>query len=276
MSWHVPPELMERYATGGLAPAQVMSVEAHVAGCARCRAAAPRPPEWMARSWERLREEVDRPRTRLAERLLQRLGVPGHLARLLTATPALSRAWLSAVTFVLALAAVAGRFQPIDAQALLGFLVAAPVLPVAGIALAYGRHVDPAHELQAATPMAGPRLLLLRAGAVLVTAIAMTGAATPLLPGSTGAAVAWLLPALALSLTTLVLSARLPIATAAGFPGAVWLAVVIPIVVAGEDRFLPFAPAAQLGYGTAAAFLALFVYLRRGRLSHGETRWTRQ
>ncbi|RBQ19243.1 zf-HC2 domain-containing protein [Spongiactinospora rosea] len=273
--WHVPPDLMERYVAGRLDPKQVMSVEAHVGGCARCRAAVPYDEAWLTGGWDRLLDEVDRPRPRPAERLLCRFGVPGHLARLLTATPALARGWLTAVAIVLALAVAAGRFEPAGPAVLLAFLVAAPVLPVAGIALAYGRHVDPVHELQAATPMAGPRLLFIRAGAVLVTAVAMTGAATPLLPGTPGQATAWLLPALALSAATLLLSARLALPLAAGLPCGLWLGAVVPMVLAGGDRFLPFTPVAQALYGVAAVLFA-FVYARRGRLSSEEISWARQ
>ncbi|PZG25167.1 hypothetical protein C1I98_34880 [Spongiactinospora gelatinilytica] len=268
--WHVPPDLMERYAAGRLDPALVMSAEAHVGGCARCRAGVPYDEEWLAGGWDRLLDEVDRPRPRAAERLPGAVGVPEHLARLLTATPALSRAGLTAVAIVLALGATAGKFEPVGPVVLLAFLVAAPIVPVAGIALAYGRHVDPVHELQAATPMAGPRLLFIRAGAVLVTAVAMTGAATPLLPGTPGQATAWLLPALALSAATLLLSARLPTTLAAGLPGALWLGVVVPMVVAGGDRLLPFTPAAQALYGIAAVLFA-FGYARHRRLSSGST-----
>ncbi|MFB4278165.1 hypothetical protein ACBJ59_22935 [Nonomuraea sp. MTCD27] len=134
------------------------------------------------------------------ERLLSRAGVPGHLARLLVATPALSRAWVVAVVVVLACAVAVGQAaRDVGASYLLAFLVAAPVLPLAGIAPAYGRHVDPVHETQAATPMAGPRLLLLRAGAVLATAVVLTAAASPWLPGPPGRGAGWLLPSLALS-----------------------------------------------------------------------------
>ncbi|MFB4278166.1 RNA polymerase sigma factor [Nonomuraea sp. MTCD27] len=60
--WHVPGDLMDRYLTGRLEPAVVMSVEAHLTRCARCRAAVPYEEEWPAAGWERLEEEVDRPR----------------------------------------------------------------------------------------------------------------------------------------------------------------------------------------------------------------------
>ncbi|MGP4104264.1 zf-HC2 domain-containing protein [Nonomuraea sp. KM90] len=197
---HVPGDLMDRYRTGRLEPAVVMSVEAHLTRCARCRAAVPYEEEWPAAGWERLEEEVDRPRPGPVERLLSRAGVPGHLARLLVATPALSRAWVVAVVVVLACAVAVGQAtRDVGASYLLAFLVAAPVLPLAGIAPAYGRHVDPVHETQAATPMAGPRLLLLRAGAVLATAVVLTAAASPWLPGPPGRGAGWLLPSLALS-----------------------------------------------------------------------------
>lgn len=273
--WHVPADLMDRYVTGRLEPAPVMSVEAHLARCARCRAAVPYEAEWLAASWERLEEEVDRPRRGPVERLLGRAGVPEHLARLLVATPMLGRAWAVAVTVVLACAITAGQISTGYGPAvLLAFLITAPVLPLAGIALAYGRHVDPVHETQAATPMAGPRLLLLRASAVLATALVLTAAATPWLPGPPGLSAGWLLPSLALSTGTLALSVRVPVTAAAALLGTAWLGVVgTAAAVHAEDRFLFFTPAAQALYAVAACALIPFVYLRRSRLDPGESRW---
>ncbi|GAA0939162.1 zf-HC2 domain-containing protein [Nonomuraea longicatena] len=277
--WHLPQELIEQYAGGRLGPVQVMSVDGHLARCERCRAAVPYEREWLAASWERVEDLVDRPRTRPLARLLRLFGVPEHVAAFLAATPALARGWLVAVTAVIAFAVAAAHLAVRDPQAGLGglapFLVLAPVLPPAGIAFAYGPRVDPVHELQAATPMGGARSLLLRAVAVLVTAIVLTGAATPLLPGPPGLTAAWLLPALALTSATLALSTRFSPPTSAAALSAAWFGAVVTGAELTGDVLAPFSPEAQALYGAAALILIPLVYLRRARFDSGEPRWTR-
>jgi Putative zinc-finger len=261
-TWHIPGELLERYLDGALGAPHVLSVEAHLAECADCRARIAVDEAWLARSWDGVEAAIDRPPA--AERLLSRLGVPPQLARLLLATPALSRAWLLAVLLVLAFGVAAAHLSHGDPVVLLAFLVAAPVLPLAGIALAYGPAVDPAYELQAATPLAGPRLLFLRAGAVLAAATACTGLATPFLPGALGLSAAWLLPALALTLACLAASTRVPVHVAAIGLTAVWVAVTLS--TQQLDRFLLFEGGAQVVYACAIPLLAIVVHARQGRL----------
>ncbi len=260
--WHLADDQLASYVAGGLQLPEVLSVEAHLAGCGSCRRLLPTDREWLARSWQRIEDVLDRPA--LAERLLARIGVPAHLARLLLATPALSRAWLFAVVAALGFGVGAANLAGGDPRTLLSFLLVAPVLPLAGIALAYGPMVDPAHELHAATPLAGARLLLLRAGAVLTVAIVLTGIASPLLPESAGRSAAWLLPALVLTLACLIASSRLPLVVAATGLASVWaLAVLASQPV---DRFLLFGAAAQAGYAVAVAVLVLVLYAVRRRL----------
>ncbi|SEN34921.1 zf-HC2 domain-containing protein [Nonomuraea pusilla] len=264
MTWHVSDDLREGYLGGGLDPALAMSVETHLARCAACRAAVPYEPEWLEESWRRLEARLVAPRPGPAERLLARCGVPAHLARLLMATPTLSRAWLAAVGAALAFAVLAARVDPAFVPA---FLVAAPVLPPAGIALAYGPRVDPAYELLAATPLAGARLLLTRAAAVLSTAVVLAGAASPLLPAPPWLCAAWLLPSLAVTLACLALSRLVRVPLAALAVTGLWLAVAGAAGFAG-DWVSAFAPAAQIGYAAAAAVLLLRLRAARTR---GET-----
>ncbi|MFC4008558.1 zf-HC2 domain-containing protein [Nonomuraea purpurea] len=258
--WHIPDDLRERYLAGTLGAALAMSVDAHLEKCARCRASVPCDREWLDASWQRLEAAVVTPRPSLRERLLRHGGVPDHLARLLAATPTMSRAWLLAVVAALGFA-VAAAHQ--DAKLLPAFLIMAPVLPLTGIALAYGPRVDPAHELLAATPLAGPRLLLTRSVAVLAVATALAALASPLLPAPPGMSAAWLLPSLAAASGCLALSNRLPVPIAALAMGGTWLAIV------GAGRFTgdwltAFGPFAQILYGGAALLLTF----RLSRVSH--------
>jgi hypothetical protein len=277
--WHLPGELIERYATGHLAPVQVMSVETHLARCAACREAVPYDEEWLAGGWERIEDLVDRPSLRPAARVLHRAGVPDHLATFLAATPTLARGWLVAVGVVLAFAVAAAHLVRQDpswaAHAPVPFLAIAPVLPIAGIALAYGRRVDPVHELQAATPMAGSRVLLLRALAVLVPAVVLTAVAAPFLPSPHWLAAAWLLPALALTTGTLALSTRVSPRLAVAALVTAWLGTLTAGGGLAGHVLSLFSPTAQAVYGTAALILAALVYLRRAHLDPGESRWNR-
>jgi len=277
-TWHVPHEQLDAYQSGRLDPARVMSVEAHLNGCGHCRAALPADQTWLTQQWQALVPAVARPRLTLIERLLRRCGMPEYLARLLAATPTLSRAWLTAVAAVLGFAllfAYASHSAFSEPARLLPFLLVAPVLPLAGIAFAYGPLVDPAYEILAATPIAGARLLLVRATAVLVAALVPAGLATAMLPGQPLLGAAWLLPALALTAGTLALATRFPAPLCAGGLAVAWLAAVVLLAVLSGEHLLAFRPAAQLAYVGAAALLALVAYRRRRRLDPGEPRWNR-
>ena len=88
------------------------------------------------------------------------------------------------------------------------FLTLAPLLPVAGVALSYGPAADPAYELTLAAPYSVLRLVLLRSVAVVTCTVALTAIGALALADNGWQAVAWLLPALALSAATLALSVR--------------------------------------------------------------------
>ncbi|PZG11777.1 zf-HC2 domain-containing protein [Nonomuraea aridisoli] len=254
--WHVPDDLRERYVDGTLDTAVAMSVDAHLGRCARCRAAVPYEEGWLETSWQRLEAGLSEPRSRPLERLLRHGGVPDHLARLVAATPTLSRAWLTAVVAALTFAVLAARQGP---ELVPVFLIVAPVLPLTGIALAYGPRVDPAHELLAATPLAGPRLLLVRSVAVLAVATVLAALAAPLLPAPPGLSAAWLLPSLAAASGCLALSNRLPVPIAALAAGGSWLAIVGTGHLA-SGWHAAFHPLAQVGYAVSAALLILHAH----------------
>jgi len=276
-SWHIPAELWESYRAGRLDPARVMSLEAHLERCPQCQEAAPVDAGWVSASFTGVVAAVAGPRRTLPEKLLPRLGVAEHLAKLLAVTPIWNRARFIAVLAVLAFTvsfAYATAGTALDAFGLLPFLLAAPVLPVAGTALAYGGRADPVHELIAATPLAGARLLLLRTVTVLVTALVPAGLASQLLPGASLIAAAWLLPALALTIGTLALATRLPLPLAAAAIAAAWVVgVLVAEGVSGQQMFA-FQPAAQVGYATAAGLSALVLCLRLSYLDPVGPRWS--
>lgn len=268
MSWHAEPELLRRYADGALPSAPAASVEAHLLVCVACRVAMPAPRMLDAGLvWREVIDRVDRGERGLIERALTRVGLAPHLVRLLLATPALRRSWLLAVAVALGFAVAAahgGGGQPWL------FLLLAPLLPVAGVATAYGPGVDPLYELAVAAPLCGFRLLLLRAVAVLVASGGLAGLAVPLLPGARWVAVAWLLPALTLTLASLALAVVVPAAVAGAVVGGAWLAFVTSTALGTGDRLAAFHGWGQLGLAIAALLLAPVVAAAATRIRKGD------
>jgi hypothetical protein len=273
VTWHVHDETLADYQQGRLDPARVMSVEAHVARCDRCRAALPTDAGWLAARWEAVLDTVEQPALGWAERLLIRAGLPDHRVRLLAATPALRRSWLLANAAVLVFAVLAtSLMNSTGPRQLLVFLAIAPVLPVLAVATAYGSGVDPMYEIESATPAAGARLALWRAAAVLVSSVAMCAVAAVFLPATGWSAAAWLLPALALSAGSLALATTIPLRTAAVGLGGCWLAGVTAVAAWLPDLRAAFGPAAQLCYLGGGALAVVALTVRRHRLDPGEPR----
>lgn len=245
-AWHLDRETAQRYASGAADPVFAASVEAHLAACADCRALlVPHVDRSrLGAIWAEVGERVDAPRQGLVERFLCAIGVRPEPARLLSATPSLSGSWLLAVAATLAFAAFAAAA---GVRGNLLFLTLAPMLPVAGVAVAYGHRVDPVHEIAVAAPYSGFRLLLLRSVAVVVTTIVPAGLAALLLPVAGWTAAAWLIPALALTSLTLALSARLDLLQAASAVAVLWVAAVIGTQAEAGGR-------AALADGRYAAF----------------------
>ncbi|MFC4505600.1 MULTISPECIES: zf-HC2 domain-containing protein [Streptomyces] len=264
MTWHVAEDDLRAYAHGELAPPLLWSADTHLTACAQCRARLTvADPVALDAGWERLDAELDAPRPTVVERLLIRLGVGDHTARLLTATPVLRRSWLLSVLFLLVMTVLAVRMA--DRPAL--FLALAPLLPLAGVALSYGPTLDPTYEMAVVAPLHGFRLLMIRTVAVLTAGLALNGLASLALPGYGLMALAWLMPALALTTTALALSARLGPALAPALVGGGWLTllVVAQTQTQAHPAFSPFTPAGQATAAAVAALAALLLYRSRDR-----------
>jgi len=185
------------------------------------------------------------------ERLLLRCGVADHTARLLAATPVLRMSWLLAVAATLALTALLAHLaQPVV------FLATAPLLPVVGVALAFGPKVDPTYEIALVAPMHSFRLLLLRCVAVLSATTGLSAVASLTLPDVGLRALGWFLPALALTLLSLALTLRLGPIPAAAAVGVGWIVLVVAARAPGGGQ-LVFVPLGQLALALAAALAAL-------------------
>ena len=242
--WHLDPEAISRYARGAAPPELAASAEAHLMKCAPCRGAiAPHVQARRAEAiWHEVADRIDAPRRSRPERLLVRLGAGEATARLVAATPTLRGPWLLAVAGVLALAAWAAQA---DQRFLLMFLVAAPLGPLAGVAVAFAGGLDPTREIGLAAPYSGLRLLLVRTAAVLAVTVPIVALAGLALPGSNWLAAAWLLPTAGLTCAALALTARVTPVAAVGAVAAAWVLLTGPAALAGHGG-LAFGAGAQL------------------------------
>ncbi|MFF5936626.1 zf-HC2 domain-containing protein [Streptomyces sp. NPDC012508] len=298
--WHVTDALAHRYASGAAAEPDAWSLEKHVEVCGDCAVrvsaavraggSGPTLADVRASLLATVRAEPATAPRRLGAGARPSdgpgLGAGGPAlspasrgARLLWAVgPALRGAWVVALLVVVA-AAVGLAYGAGFRGARPALLALAPVLPLAGVAVSYGRHADPMYEIGVATPSGGLRLLLTRAAAVLGVCVPVLTAAGAVLPPVTGVpgAAAWLLPGLALTLAALALGSFVGCRAAAATLAAGWLLAVTGPVLGRSGASAELArylsgPAAQGGWAAAAAVCAGLVALRRRSFDHLETR----
>jgi signal transduction histidine kinase len=192
-----------------------------------------------------------------------RAGVREHVARVLAATPSLRVSWFAAAMLAIGFSTWAARTND---RGLLFFLIVAPLLPLAGVAAAYGAWIDPMYEVTHAAPISGLRVLLLRSAAVLVATIAVMGVAAALIPAADWRAAAWILPSLALTLAGVALSTFLPVHWAGGGVTLGWLATVLAAGLASGDGFAVFRGTGQVAFFGIVVGSSFVVAWRRERL----------
>lgn len=271
-TWHPHTDHLTAYAGGTLTGPAADSLEAHVVGCGACRVAIASHVPAPRHTWDAIALAIDVPAATMMERLLLRLGCPDHAARLLATTPSLRSSWISAVAAALGFAAVAGRLLPGE-RGFAIFLVLAPLVPLAGVAAAYGRGGDPLHEFAEAAPVPTEHLLLLRAAAVLVVSSVLASIAAIVgLPQLGWLSVAWLLPALALTGATLALGTVLPVRTAAVVVGGGWLVATSLAVRAVAAPLDAFGGITQLASFLLALAAAVVVATRTSHFDLGGVR----
>jgi hypothetical protein len=153
------------------------------------------------------------------------------------------------------------------------FLVLAPLLPLVGVAAAFGTGGDPARELTAATPTSAFELLVVRTFAIVAATTVLTTIAAIPLPSGWQAA-AWLLPALGLTAATLALSTWLPAHVSGIALGVLWIAgASVSWRVNRFDadvlsRFAALRPTGQLLFAAITVACALIVVVRRDTIDH--------
>ena len=276
MSWHVDETTLRTYAQGELDQARASSLEAHVLSCASCRLAmtSASDADRLDRIWTHVRDEVDRPSPGVVELFLGRIGMRDHVARLIASTPSLRASWLTALTITLTFAAIASNGRP---RSTLAFLIMAPLVPLAGVAVAFGPGVDPTYEVGLAAPMRGTYLVLLRAGTVLVASIVLIGAASFGLPDIGWKSVAWLLPALGISLASIALATWFDPLWATGSVAFAWIAIatISPSFTRGRptlERIPVFDASGQAACGVLIVVAAAVIFARAYRFDLGRNR----
>ncbi len=265
--WHVSDDMLLRFSanSGEIDEVTAASIEQHLTACGTCQsslAEVSRGPELDA-IWAEVEDRVDRAGIGSTERLLRRLGVESGPARLIAATPALRVGALSAVGLVVAAVVLISRATEVGEA----FLVLAPVVPTALVALSFAPGVDPAGECGLATPLFGFGLVMRRAAAVEVLALLVLAVGSLFIPIDGLRVLGWLLPALAMSLGTLAGSVRWSAPQAAAGLTTGWAALLVLAYVAETGRDLTesvvFDPSGQFVFGLIASGACVVMVLNR-------------
>jgi signal transduction histidine kinase len=199
------------------------------------------------------------------ERVLARLRVPAIVPAVVGTTPSLALPWLGAAAALTLLAAVASLAEPTSSARATLILVLAPVIPLAGVAAAYGPWADPMFETVRSTPTSGFGVLLARTIAVVATCLPMLFLLGLVTPTVGVAATAWLLPTVALALSALVVSTVTSLVRATVVVTGLWFASVVTAGIVGNLRGL-FGGTGQLVFLVLAISASLALVRRRERI----------
>ena len=270
-AWHADDSDLATYLAGRTPTVLAASLESHLIGCADCRSrlGALSDVAERDRAWDRLADAVDRPSR------------SPWIVRSAIATPLMVQAAAMAVLLVGLVPLLAATAW--GDRGLVTLLVLAPLAPVAAVALAYRDTSDPSGEMGLAAPVAGLRLVALRA--LLVAAVAMPIAVGVLLGVDRWIgdvplrlAFAWCLPGLALAaLVLLAGTTRLDPAYVAVAASSGWAFLIGVIVVAERSvRLDLFAdaiagPAVQGVALVVAAAAVVTTVVRRDAVSYRRT-----
>jgi len=218
----------------------------------------------VAANFAAIEAELNAPRASRLARLLKRLGVEDRIVPLVTATPALRRSWIIAVTVAMLFALnAASSAAGNNSDRIVVFLTIAPLVPILGVAMAFGPAVDPTHEVAIAAPMDGFRLFLVRAITVFTASTVMLLIGSLLVPAGGITRIGWLLPAFATTGVTMAISTRVDPRMAAGGVGSLWIIMVVIVSQAAAPSAM-FGPVTQVLSGCVAlAAAAAFARQRR-------------
>ncbi|MGO4597515.1 hypothetical protein [Terrabacter sp. 2RAF25] len=210
MSTHALPADLRAWVLGEADGIVSLSVEQHVQHCSQCQRTVAVSVSHVPSDevpdlddvWSSVLDRVEMPHVSLLERLLSRIGLPPAEAMLVSAAPALRGPWLCAVALAVSFA-VGGTVSAHTGSSGV-FLLLAPLVPVVGVAVAFGPDAGAVLEQESAAPYPLVRLILLRTAAVLLAALPVVVVGQLLFPRHV--AWSWLLPALGFTATVLGLS----------------------------------------------------------------------
>lgn len=266
ITWHADDTLLAQYLRGDAGPLRGASLEQHLTHCAHCRARiathVETPPLELV--WSRIREQAQAPAPTRVERLLTRFGASEPDALLVAVAPSLRASWLFGLAVTLGFVGFSATYG--GSRGLAFFLLVAPLVPVAGVAFAYGPDVDPSYEVAVVVPYSAVRLLLLRTAAVLVTCLPLVLAAAQLVPALSWGAVSLLLPALAFTAVMLAASTWTRPSYAGFGLGIVW-ACAVGAAAVGQNPAGVLAPGLLFVYAAIGVAAALVLRLRIANLT---------
>jgi hypothetical protein len=265
-AWHLPPEALARYSNSAaqeLEIAWVASVEAHLDGCAACRAGLAPPLVDV--------QALDEVRVRLMQQSGQTVQHRRPRRVRIQIFSGIPLPWLLAA---IAASTVATGFDLVDPPRLDNtpsiLLLLAPILPLIGVGAAWTPRLDPMYEVTASTPAAGLPMLLRRTVLTLlpiVLASAGFGMATGTAPPGL-----WLLPCLALTSGALALGSLISLPVAAAAVAGAWSVLTLaPALIHGQSTVL-LSASARPGWLAALALTgALVVLHHRAYRRHSPT-----
>ncbi len=263
-AWHVSEDGLSRFMNGEAKATERHSIETHLLGCNHCRDVLVEHRGLIPASesvWEGILDRVEPSR-----RSLRWSAGPIQVS---IASPALIAATFGLASVLLVAVGVLSAFK---SQAALPLLIAlAPLAPPVGAAIAFRPGIDPAGNLADATPLAGSRILLLRAGFTTLVAITAGLIAAAFTPLGWSSVLIWLTPSLAF--TALVAAAATwtdPARLAVGV-SALWSLVVFEWdrghqgawTRAALDEFAVSRPLVQATFITACVVAAIVCFWRR-------------
>jgi hypothetical protein len=270
MTWHIDAPVWEAYVAGRLEPAAELSLESHLVGCPECRSAArSRVPAGTAEAvWSDVRASISAPTLSLPQRVMQRLGVAPDDVVVVSAADAFMVPWAVAIGFAVASACVVGLAGLGPASRDAAFLALAPLVPVLAVVASYDA-LDPLREVMAATPYSKLRLALLRATAALAVAVPATMTIGLVVPNMDDLALAWLAPALGLTLASLVLLTWFEAWVTGALVASAWVTVVA--LLRARDQVDALTTSfGQVAFVVVASGLVLALVLRTSTLRlHG-------
>jgi hypothetical protein len=264
--WHADESLLGRYVRGEAGPLDGASLEQHLIHCVECRdriaGVVEVPPLEMI--WARIRDQAQSPAPGFVERMLRRFGLSATDSLLVSVAPSLRTSWLLSLAVTLGFVGLSAKYG--GSPGLIFFVLLTPLIPVAGVAFAYGPDVDPAFEVGLATPYSAARLLLLRTVAVLMTSLPVVLVAALLAPAWFSISAWCLVPALSFTAITLAgCTWARPAVTGVGL-GIAWFSTVGAAVL-HHALAVVVSPALLLVYAVIGLLAVIVLRLRIPRLT---------